>query len=231
MTRLNEHGQPVGEPVPGWSRREDIGPVELQGRWSQVVPLSTTHVDALYDVLVAEASDSLWTYNPAGPFTNREGFSAYVDAALTAPATQAMTVCDADGTPLGVASFMRVEPGHGSAEVGAIVYSPRLQRTTAATEAMYLMARHVFVDLGYRRYEWKCDSLNEPSRRAAARLGFRYEGRFRNALVYKGRNRDTDWFSITDEEWPVVGAALEAWLDPGNVTADSQRRSLASFRT
>jgi RimJ/RimL family protein N-acetyltransferase len=129
-----------------------------------------------------------------------------------------------------VACFLRIDPANGSAEVGGIVLAAAAQRTTAATEAMVLMARHVFDELGYRRYEWKCDSCNEPSRRAAARLGFRYEGRFRNALVYKGRNRDTDWFSITDEEWRRLAPAYDAWLAAGNFDAEGrQRRSLSEL--
>jgi RimJ/RimL family protein N-acetyltransferase len=126
---------------------------------------------------------------------------------------------------------MRIEPAVGVIEVGSITYSPRLQRRPAATEAMYLMMRRVFDELGYRRYEWKCDSLNAPSRAAAQRLGFRYEGLFRQATVNKARNRDTTWFSVIDGEWPALRTAFEAWLDPENFTADgAQRRSLASFR-
>ena len=130
--------------------------------------------------------------------------------------------------PEGMASFMRVDPANGSVEVGAIILARTLQRTPAATEAMYLLAHHVFDALGYRRYEWKCDSCNEPSRVAAARLGFTYEGRHRNAMVYHGRNRDTDWFSITDAEWPRLRAAHEAWLDPANFDESGRQRTRLS---
>ena len=130
----------------------------------------------------------------------------------------------------GVASYMRIDPAAGVIEVGGINYAPPLQRTPAATEAMYLMMRRVFDELGYRRYEWKCDSLNAPSRVAALRLGFRYEGMFRQATVYKARNRDTCWFSILDSEWPVLKTRFECWLDPGNFdAAGRQRHSLSSF--
>ncbi len=126
---------------------------------------------------------------------------------------------------------MRIEPNVGVIEIGSITYSPRLQRRAAATEAMYLMMRRVFDELGYRRYEWKCDSLNQPSREAAARLGFRYEGLFRQASITRGHNRDTAWFSVIDSEWPGLRAAFERWLDPANFAADrTQRRSLASLR-
>lgn len=120
---------------------------------------------------------------------------------------------------------MRAAPDHGCVEVGAIIYGPALQRTVAATEAMYLLARHVFENLGYRRYEWKCDAANEPSQRAASRLGFSYEGRFRKAVVYKGRSRDTDWFSMLDAEWPRLRTAYDAWLDPANFDDQGGQRA------
>jgi RimJ/RimL family protein N-acetyltransferase len=127
-------------------------------------------------------------------------------------------------------SYLRIEPAQGSVEVGHLQFSPLMQRTPVATEAMYLMMKHAF-ELGYRRYEWKCDSLNAGSRRAAARLGFTFEGIFRQAIVYKGRNRDTAWFSVLDSEWPALDAAFQAWLDPGNFDTDGrQRRSLAALR-
>jgi RimJ/RimL family protein N-acetyltransferase len=132
-----------------------------------------------------------------------------------------------DAKAAGYASYMRIEPAHGVVEVGNILLSPSMQRTTAATEAMYLMARHVFEDLGYRRYEWKCNALNEPSRRAALRLGFTFEGIFRQHMVVKDQNRDTAWFSILDSEWPARKRAFEAWLDPGNFdVGGKQRQSL-----
>jgi RimJ/RimL family protein N-acetyltransferase len=136
------------------------------------------------------------------------------------------------GRAAGYASFMRIEPAHGVVEVGNILLSPILQRTRAATEAMYLMARHVFEDLGYRRYEWKCNAQNEPSRRAALRYGFTYEGIFRQHMVVKDRNRDTAWFSMLDSEWPARKAAFEAWLDPSNFDENGeQRKSLQSLRS
>jgi RimJ/RimL family protein N-acetyltransferase len=134
------------------------------------------------------------------------------------------------GEPRGLASLMRADPQQGSVEVGSILYARSLQRTRAATEAMWLLLRHVFDDLGYRRYEWKCDSLNEPSRAAAGRLGFRFEGRFRQAMVYQGRNRDTDWFSITDVDWLRLAPAYAAWLDDANFDeTGGQRRSLSAL--
>ena len=135
-----------------------------------------------------------------------------------------------EGRALGIANYMRIDPANGSVEVGGILFGTSLQRTAAATESMYLMARHVFEDLGYRRYEWKCDDLNAPSCAAARRLGFAYEGTHRNAVVYRGRSRDTAWFSITDEEWPVLTPAYEKWLDPANFdAAGGQLTSLSSL--
>ena len=133
-------------------------------------------------------------------------------------------VDQASGGAIGVASYLRIEPAVGVIEVGHIAYSPPLRRTTAATEAMYLMMRRVFDELGYRRYEWKCDALNAPSRRAADRFGFSFEGVFRQATMYKGRNRDTAWYSITDVEWPALKARFEAWLDESNFSADGAQR-------
>jgi RimJ/RimL family protein N-acetyltransferase len=136
----------------------------------------------------------------------------------------------ASGKAVGWASYLRIDPRAGVIEVGHVYFSHRLRQTPVATEAMYLMMRHVFVDLGYRRYEWKCDSLNAPSRKAALRLGFIYEGIFRQATVYKGRSRDTAWFSIIDKEWPKVSSALERWLEPANFDGGRQRASLAALR-
>lgn len=134
-----------------------------------------------------------------------------------------------DGAPVGMASLMRIDPANGVIEVGNINYTPALSRTRAATEAMFLLMARAFDDLGYRRYEWKCDALNVPSRNAAARLGFTYEGTFRQAIVYKGRNRDTAWFSILDTEWPRLKAGFVAWLDPSNFDAEGQQRRPLRF--
>ena len=175
----------------------------------------------------------MWTYLPRGPYASLAEFGAYAKTACQSDDPLVHTIIDnASELAVGTASYMRVEPQIGVIEVGSITYSPILQRTAAATEAMYLMMRRVFDELGYRRYEWKCDSLNAPSRAAAARLGFQYEGLFRQASMTRGRNRDTTWFSIIDREWPVLRAAFEAWLDPANFDPDGrQRQSLASFRT
>jgi RimJ/RimL family protein N-acetyltransferase len=228
--RRNDHGQPIGEPV-DWSPRAPVRPVSLAGRWVRIEPLARHHLDSLYDALVLRSPASIWTYLAVGPFTDRQGLWSWLAGLNDDPGSVPHAICTPDGRAVGVASYLRLDHLNGSVEVGGIALSAELQRTTAATEAMYLMMRHAFDGLGYRRYEWKCDSLNAPSRRAAARLGFTYEGTFRNALVYKGRNRDTDWFSIIEEEWPPIRAAFEAWLDPANHDERGvQRRPLAARR-
>jgi RimJ/RimL family protein N-acetyltransferase len=231
---LNHLGQPVGFPLPGWNERPRPPRTPISGRFCSVEALDPDrHAAQLFDANSEDRDGRNWTYLPYGPFATLEAYREWVGGAGQAndPLFYAI-VDDLSGQAVGVASLMRIDPRPGVIEVGGINYSPRLQRRPAATEAMYLMMRRVFDELGYRRYEWKCDSLNAPSRAAALRLGFQYEGLFRQATVYKGRNRDTAWFSIVDTEWPALRDAFEGWLDPANFDADGrQRRSLAGFRS
>jgi RimJ/RimL family protein N-acetyltransferase len=232
VTRINEFGQPIGEPVPDWTPRPPTEPEVLEGRHVRLERLRPDHAPVLHGPMVLESSPRIWTYYPYPDLTEPTAFEEYVASLLDLPAAWPMAILTPDGAGSGVACYLRRDPANGSVEVGGIILAEALQRTAASTEAMYLMLAHAFDDLGYRRFEWKCDSTNEPSRQAAARLGFIYEGRFRNAMVYRGRNRDTDWFSITDAEWPGVKAALESWLAPDNFSADgSQVRKLQNFRT
>lgn len=223
MSRTDAHGQPIGEAV-DWTPRERPGPVTLRGAHVILEPLSPAHRDGLHAALGGPGDGSLWTYLAEEQPGSADEMGERIDRLVGAADSQTWVICTA-GEPAGMASLMRIDAANGSVEVGRIVLARRLQRTRAATEALVLLARYVFDDLGYRRYEWKCDSLNEPSRRAARRLGFVEEGRFRNALVYKGRNRDTDWFSITDAEWPRVSAAYDTWLADANVDADGVQRT------
>jgi RimJ/RimL family protein N-acetyltransferase len=173
----------------------------------------------------------MWTYMPYGPFASLDEHQAWCRqmAASDDPLFYAI-IDSASNRAVGVASYLRIEPMLGAIEVGHIAYSPLLQRTAAATEAMYLMMRRAFAELGYRRYEWKCDALNQPSRRAADRLGFTFEGTFRQAIIYKGRNRDTAWYSVIDSEWPDLKARYEAWLAPSNFDEKGvQRQSLGEL--
>ena len=175
--------------------------------------------------------DLVWEWLPDGPFATESAFTTEIEAKQRATDRIFYAIISAEiGAAAGYASYMRMDPANGVIEVGNILLAPRLQRTTAATEAMYLMARHVFEDLGYRRYEWKCNAKNEPSRRAALRLGFTFEGVFRQHMVVKGQNRDTAWFSMLECEWPARKRAFEAWLDPANFDSDGrQRESLAQL--
>jgi RimJ/RimL family protein N-acetyltransferase len=190
------------------------------------------HADALFEGACGPGSEALWQYMSDGPFDDRAAFelSLQKKAASADPLFYAI-VDNRSGHAVGYAAYLRMEPHHRVIEVGSILYTPALQRTPAATETMYLMARHVCEELRYRRYEWKCDSRNEPSRRAALRLGFQFEGIFRQHMLVKGRNRDTAWYSMIDSEWPRAKAAFEAWLDPANFDGEGrQRQSLAALR-
>ncbi|MGI9659395.1 MAG: GNAT family N-acetyltransferase [Gaiellaceae bacterium] len=231
MSRTNEHGQPIGEPVAGWSPRPLPPATALTGRYCRVEPLAPTeHGHDLYEAFAAETTGALWTYMSQGPFTDFASFETWLDQIAGESDPMFHTIL-ADGTASGLAAYLRIAPAMGVIEVGNISFAPRLQRTRAATESMYLMMRRAFDELGYRRYEWKADALNAPSGRAALRLGFTYEGMFKQAVVYKGRNRDTAWYAITDAEWPRVRDALEAWLDPANFDADGhQLQSLEDAR-
>ena len=221
--------QPIGEPVPGWSARALPPRTPMVGRFCRVEPLDVErHGPDLHDAFAEDVEGRGWTYLFVGPFDDEAGLRDYLTGVAGRDDPLFHVVVDArTGRAVGFASFMRVEPELGSIEIGNIHFSVRMRRTPIATEAVYLMVRRAFDELGYRRCEWKCDSLNAPSRRAAERFGFAYEGRFRQALVYKGRNRDTAWYSIVDGEWPALRAGFEAWLDAGNFDADgAQRRSL-----
>jgi RimJ/RimL family protein N-acetyltransferase len=224
--------QPVGPPVPGWTPRAAPGPVELTGRYVRLVPLTREHATALYAATCGPAREPDWTYLGEDMPPGLRRFEEYVDQRIARPGGTTLTVLPTGRGPEGLATWLRPDPANGVVEVGSLLFGPRLQRTTAATEAMWLMARHVF-GLGYRRYEWKCDSLNAPSRAAAVRLGFSYEGTFANAVVYKGRSRDTAWYSITDREWEALTPAYEQWLRPANfedpATGEGQRSSLSAL--
>ncbi len=239
MTRvpeLNAFGQHVGEVVPGWETRPAPEPVILAGSYVRVVPLSSVHYADLFASVCGPGDDALWTYRPIAKPTALADQWMHLAELVDSPVdlTFALVPTEGDGADRasGIASFMRIDPRSGQVEVAGVLFGSALQRTRAATEAIHLLMRHAFDDLGYRRFEWKCDSLNEPSRRAARRLGFVYEGRFRNHMVTQGRNRDTDWFSVTAEEWPRVSAAHRAWLAPDNFDADGrQRTSLSTLRS
>lgn len=217
--------QPVGALVDGPAARRPARE-PLAGRHIHVVPFDTDlHAAALYAASHGPGDEPLWTYLSNGPFPDEATFRRhYADAAAKPDPLLYALVDPATGKAVGHATYMRIEPGQRVIEVGNILFTPALARTPAATEAMYLMARHAFEDLGYRRYEWKCNALNAPSRRAAQRLGFTFEGEFRQHMIVKGRNRDTSWFSMLDSEWPRMRAAFERWLAPDNFDAHGRQR-------
>jgi len=230
--RTNAFGQPVGPALPGWTPRPPPPRSALTGRYCRLEPVEARHAPDLFAAFSQAPDDRDWTYLMAErPATEAALRESLANLSTSADPMHFAILCTDSGKPVGTAALMRIEPKHGVIEIGSITYSPRLKRTRAGTEAMYLFMRLAFDDLGYRRYEWKCDSLNAPSRSAAQRYGFSFEGIFRQSVVYKGRSRDTAWYSIIAEEWPRVRAAFDAWLDPGNFDADGrQRRDLKSLR-
>lgn len=224
--------QPTGFSLPNWTPRPQPPRTAMQGRFCRIEPLDADrHAAELFTANGADAEARMWTYLGYGPFASLADYRAWVEASAKSADPLFHAIVDlATGRAAGVASYLRIDAAVGVIEVGHIALSPALQRTAAATEAMWLMMRRVFEELGYRRYEWKCDALNAPSRQAAERLGFTYEGTFRQATVYKGRNRDTAWYSIIDREWPAIDKAFQAWLAPDNFDgAGGQRQPLAAF--
>jgi RimJ/RimL family protein N-acetyltransferase len=222
---MNALGQPVGCPVTDWKPPERPSRMVLPGRYCRLDPLdSARHAADLHAANSVDREGRMWTYLFSGPFATLQEFTLWLEAREDSLDPLFYAIVDAGtGRATGLASYLRIDTTHGVIEVGHLAFSPLLQRTRAATEAMYLMMKHAF-GLGYRRYEWKCDALNFASRRAAERLGFRFEGVFRQAAVYKGRNRDTAWYSIIDSEWPERETRFLAWLDPDNFEADGRQR-------
>jgi RimJ/RimL family protein N-acetyltransferase len=229
---VNELGQPVGVPLEGWTPRARPPGTAMKGRYCRIEPLEPLrHAADLYDANCQDREGRIWTYLPYGPFENLDDYRGWLTKACLGQDPLFHAIVDSsNGRAVGLASYLRIEPAVGVIEVGHINYAPELQKTAAATEAMYLMMRRVFDELGYRRYEWKCDDLNAGSRAAAARLGFLFEGIFRQATIYKGRNRDTAWFAITDKDWPAIKRRMELWLDPANFDARGrQKQSLVEI--
>jgi RimJ/RimL family protein N-acetyltransferase len=206
----------------------------LAGRRVRLDPLDpAAHAAGLYALSHAPSGDpTTWDWLGVGPFASRDGFDAWLTTCARSADPLFLTIADPhDGAPLGMAAYLRIDPANGVIEIGHIWFGPGLRRSAAASEAIYLLARNAFDDLGYRRLEWKCDAGNEPSRRAALRFGFEYEGVFRQHMVVKGRNRDTAWYAIVDRDWPRLRRAFETWLDPSNFDeAGVQRRRLAELR-
>ena len=229
--QLSHQILPIGVPVPGWTTRPRPGVEPMIGRHVIVEPLDIErHSADLFEAFARDREHVMWTYFSYGPFLTLGAYQDWLRQTATADPYFHAIVDRASGKAIGSAAFMRMDPANGSIEVGHVAFSPALARSTAATEAMALMMARAF-ELGYRRYEWKCDSLNAKSFSAALRLGFALEGVFRNSAVYRGRNRDTAWFSILDTEWPRIRAALAVWLAPANFDARGNQRARLSSLT
>src|ERR1700730_9216440 len=229
---LNRLGQPVGFDIAGWTPPQRPPRESMVGLYCRVEPLDKSrHAADLYDANRQDPDNRIWTYLAYGPFDSLESYLVWMDRLCCGDDPLFHAIVDAKtDKAVGVASYLRIDPANGSIEVGHINYSPLLQRTPAATEAMYLMMKRAF-DLGYRRYEWKCDALNAASRAAALRLGFSYEGVFRQARVDKGRNRDTAWYATVDKEWPSLDSVYLRWLDPSNFDQRGRQRVALSTLT
>ncbi|RRR49914.1 N-acetyltransferase [Streptococcus suis] len=228
---INSFGQEIGLPLPHYSSGERPSLKTIQGHTVRLEKLSLHHADDLYQFYGPNAKKADWTYLPIEPFADRDSFQDYFQKMTASFDPYYLAIVDkATNQAIGSFALMRIDPTNRVIEVGWVLFSPVLQKTRQATEAHYLLMAYVFEKLSYRRYEWKCDHLNSPSRHAALRLGFIYEGTFRQALVYKGRNRDTAWFSLLDHEWPDRKLALENWLKDSNFDElGQQKQSLSSF--
>ncbi len=225
--RRNELEQPIGTGIESWTARPMPPRTPMVGRYCRVEPLDVDrHAADLHEANLEDADGRNWTYLSSEPFTDLDAYRIWLARMNAGSDPMFHTVIDLkSGKAVGIAAFLRIDAANGVIEVGHINYSPRLQRTPAATEAMWLMMKRVFDELGYRRYEWKCDDLNAPSRSAAERYGFTFEGVFRQALVYKGRNRDTTWYSMIDREWPKRDREFQRWLAEDNFDSEGRQKT------
>jgi RimJ/RimL family protein N-acetyltransferase len=226
-----EPALPLGETVSATPATRPDKAV-LKGRYVTLTPLDpASHGEALWEGTRGKDNERLWLYLSEGPFTDRSAFDAYLQRKAASEDPLFFAIINAAGEAVGVVTFMRIDTAHRTIEIGNVLYSAALQRTPGGSEVIYLLAKHAFSDLGYRRLEWKCNALHAGSRRAALRYGFTFEGVFRQHMIVKGRNRDTAWFSMLDTEWDSRQLAFEAWLDPKNFDqGGSQRETLAEIR-
>lgn len=229
--RLNEFQQPIGAALPGWQGAQLPGAHGLVGRYCKLERIDVErHASDLYEAYQDATDGRDWTYLFVGPFDTFEGYRTYLTGVATLPDPMHHAVIDlASGKAVGTLALMRIDAPNGVIEVGNIAYSPRMKRTRLSTEAMAVLLKYVFEDLGYRRFEWKCDSLNAPSRAAALRYGLTFEGIFRQAIVTRGRNRDSAWYSVVDGEYPTLRRAYDRWLAPSNF--DGKGNQLETLRT
>ncbi|HLR13928.1 MAG TPA: GNAT family protein [Burkholderiaceae bacterium] len=223
---LNQYQQPVGPSV-SKEMAMDIPQTPLEGRYCRIVVTDPqAHASGLFEQLSQAPDDRDWTYMVDGPFARFDDYQAFLERMATTPGQTCYTIMEADsGMAVGNAALMRQDAANGVIEIGNIMYSRRLQHTVAGSEAIFLLMQRALETMNYRRLEWKCDSLNEPSQRAARRYGFQFEGVFRQAVLYKGRNRDTSWYSIIDTEWPAISRGFRRWLSDDNFDANGKQRA------
>lgn len=228
--RLNQYGQPIGPALDGWTARPRPPRTPMKGRTCTVEPVDVgRHAADLHRAYAGAADGRDWTYLSAGPFATQGDYVEYLSAAAASADPFHHAVIDhRTGKAIATLALMRIDPPNGVIEVGHVTYSPLIQRTVMGTEAQFLLMRRAFDELGYRRYEWKCDAFNAPSRRAALRYGFRFEGVFRQAVVTRGRSRDTAWYSILDSEWAQLRPAYERWLAATNFDEQGRQRATLS---
>lgn len=225
MVQKNSFNQYVGDSIENWMPRKRPSGTSMRGNYCILEPLKPNeHALKLFESFQYDDRGELWTYLFHGPFDTYRAFHDWLEACALDNNDLYFTILDIKtNEPVGITAYLRINPEHGVIEIGDNHYSKRLQKTPAATEVMYLMMYRVFEEFKYRRYEWKCDSLNQASRMSAQRLGFKFEGIFRQDKVYKNRNRDTAWYSIIDKEWPEIKDRLQRWLDPSNFDADGNQ--------
>lgn len=229
---VNAYNQPIGKSLADWKPAMMPIPHTISGRFCLLSPLDAAqHAPGLFAAHALAADDRNWTYLPYEKPATLHAMQSHLQSLVADGGMVHFAVTDIkSGKPLGTVALMRIDPASGVLEIGHVNWTPAMQRTSASTEVIFLLLRYVFDELGYRRCEWKCDSLNAPSRAAALRFGFEYEGTFKNALVTKGRNRDTDWFAITLERWPAIRQAFLSWLDEGNFEGNGRQiRRLGDF--
>lgn len=229
---FNHLDQPIGPSLLGWTPPNPPPREPMEGRFCQLEPLEpSVHAEPLYAANCSDIDGRNWTYLPYGPFESLKAYKTWMDSVCESSDPLFFAIRrKSDDQLVGLASYLRILPESGSIEVGHIHFSEQLKKSPVATEAMFLMMKTAF-ELGYRRYEWKCDALNGPSRAAAQRLGFSFEGIFRQATVYKGRSRDTAWYAVIDSEWPALQQAFSQWLDPSNFDENGQQLSRLSELT
>ncbi len=224
---LNAFKQPVGHEIKNWLAKEKPSHKIIKGTYCVLKPITLdSNIEQLYQALNFDNDGSSWTYLPYGPFKHALDFESWLRTTLSNEQDTLLYSITKinDTSPIGIIGYLRINPSHGVIEIGHVHFSKLLQKTAAATEAIYLMINHAFKDLNYRRCEWKCNSLNQASINTALRIGFTFEGKFRQANVFKNQNRDTSWFSIIDQEWPSLAKRLETWLKPNNFDAKGNQK-------